>query len=100
MSTAKPLITMISVIGEDYRDAAIAAEGNGGSITAVVGLGHLRTLAGNGIEGRTTLGHPAASNHQLHHVIWGHTHYWLQINHQRGLYALYRIQTPEDDTTA
>lgn len=98
MNTA-PVLTMIRVTGPDYDRAVAAAEDGGSSVTAVVA--HLREIAGDRIEGRTTLKQLMAEGHPLHHVIWAHVHHWLQINHQQGLYVLHRTPTiPEDEKTA
>lgn len=98
MTIAQRLLTMTTVRGQDYEDTVDAANDNGGSITAVVA--HLRETRAGRVEGHTTLVQLQAQPPQLHHVIWGGDHYWLQIDHQQCFYALHAAENPEDDTTA
>jgi len=97
--SANPLLTLVvSLQGTDYDAAVEAAEAMGGSTSAVVE--HLaRWDTGDEVDsasaevGSSRLRSEVdALPHQVHDVAFGGLDYVLVIDHQVGLYALYRPQ--------
>lgn len=98
MTTADTrLVHVVTLTGQDYEDAVAAAEARGGSVDAVAE--HLAQwdqgaetdeaalLWPDDMPTLTDLQH---QRHQLHTARAGGLAYHLQIDHQLGLYALYR----------
>lgn len=97
--SGNPLLTrVVSLQGADYEAAVIAAEAMGGSVSAVVE--HLaRWDTGDEVDrdsaeiGDSRLRSEVdALPHQVHDVAFGGLDYVLVVDHQVGLYALYRPQ--------
>lgn len=92
---AYPLVLIVFMDGEDYENAVDAANDLGGSTEAVVeylsqwDFGEEDDNAAS-ITGYTDLADLEANRHQLHEVDHGGLHYWLQLDHALGIYALYR----------
>ena len=97
--SGNPLLTrVVSLQGADYEAAVMAAEAMGGSTSAVVE--HLaRWDTGDEVDrdsaeiGDSRLRSEVdALPHQVHEVAFGGLDYVLVVDHQVGLYALYRPQ--------
>lgn len=94
-----PLLThVVSLQGADYEAAVMAAEAMGGSVSAVVEY-LARWDTGDEVDrdsaeiGDSRLRSEVdALPHQVHEVTFGGLDYVLVIDHQVGLYALYRPQ--------
>lgn len=90
-----PLVCVIFLQGQNYEDAVDAAKVLGGSTEAVVQ--HLagwdygeETDGAASVNGHTELIELENQPHQLHEVDHDGIHYWLQLDHQLGIYGLYR----------
>lgn len=81
---------LVTVSGDDYEEAVDAINDLGGSTTATVEYLLTQVKDSNFELGDYLLLRSLSTGpHQLHAAIHAGTTYWLQINHQKRLYALH-----------
>lgn len=97
------LVHVVTLTGQDYEAAVAAAEAAGGSVDAVAA--HLaRWDRGDEADDEAALWpHDMLTaadlgrlQHQLHRASAGGLDYWLLIDHQLRMYALYRAPLTEE----
>ncbi|QAV29299.1 hypothetical protein [Micrococcus luteus] len=100
---ATDLVHVVTLAGQDYEDAVAAAEARGGCVDAVAE--HLAQwdqgaeadeAARLWLDDMPALADLQRQPHQLHATRAGGLDYLVQINHQLGLYALYRPALTEE----
>lgn len=102
LRTSEPLGHIITLTGDAYEQVVDEANAMGGSVDAVAAVLSVWDY-GDETDAAAELDpyDPTASDlgkpsHQLHSAHVGHQHYWLLIDHQLGLYSLYRLPLEGD----
>ncbi|MGP5099571.1 hypothetical protein CIK69_01830 [Brachybacterium alimentarium] len=102
LRTSEPLSHIITLTGDAYEQVVDEANAMGGSVDAVAAVlsawdyGDETDAAAELDPYRPTASDLGKLSHQLHSAHVGHQHYWLLIDHQLGLYSLYRLPLEGD----
>ncbi|WP_324701313.1 hypothetical protein [Micrococcus sp. HOU01] len=101
------LVRIVTATDQDYEVAVAEADAAGGSVDAVAAYlaqwdrgSEADDEAALWPEEMPTAAELGRLQHQLHCARAGGLDYWLLIDHQIGLYALYRAPLNREETTA